>query len=293
MTVTVLDGGMGGELADRYGSSDGLWSAQLLLDKPEAVVQLHGEFIQAGARMIITNTYSTIPSYLGKAGREAEYPALTRLGGRLARQAADESGEAVTVLGSLPPLEESYRPDLVPPAEAAAPIYRQLAEALAPSVDAFICETMSTAGEALNAATQALAHGDGKPVYVSWTLDEQPGAGLRSGESIPAAHAKLADLPIAGYLFNCTTPEAILAGLKTLRPLTDKPIGCYANRVAKVSKFWTLDNNKPTQRRTDLTQDYFVQTCLDAAAAGATIIGGCCGIAPPYIAALSQALTPR
>ena len=290
MAVTVLDGGMGGELQSRFGSAKGLWSAQVLIDQPEAVVQVHREFIAAGARMIITNTYSTIPSYLGKEGRQSEYPGLTRLGGELARQAADESAAPVQVLGSLPPLEESYRPDLVPSADDALPIYRRLVEALLPNVDAFVCETMSTAEEALNAASQAVAFGSGKPVYVSWTLNEQPGTGLRSGESVSQAMAKLAHLPLAGYLFNCTTPEAIQEGLKELRGLTDKPLGCYANRIEQVPQGWTLDNAKVNKRRGDLTTDYFVQTCLDAADAGATIIGGCCGIGPPYIAALSAAL---
>ena len=291
MPITILDGGMGAELQARHGTGKGLWSAQILIDKPEAVVQLHTDFIIAGAQAIITNTYSTIPSYLGKEGRQKEYPALTRLGAELARQAADQSPAPVQVLGSLPPLAESYRPDLVPSSDEARPIYRKLAETLAPHVDAYICETMSTADEAQNAATQALEHGKGKPVYVSWTLDEKAKAKLRSGEPVPDAFQKVKHLPVAGYLFNCTTPEAILTGLEALRPLTDQPLGCYANKVVEIPAGWTLDGAQPTRRRTDLTEADFVQTCQQAAAAGATLIGGCCGLGPPYIAALSQALS--
>ena len=45
-----------------------LWSAQALLDAPDVVAQVHRDYIEAGARIIISNSYSTIPSYLGKLG---------------------------------------------------------------------------------------------------------------------------------------------------------------------------------------------------------------------------------
>ena len=59
--VTVMDGGMGAELVRRGAiseSEDGLWSAQALIDAPEAVVAAHRDFIAAGAGMIITNSYA-------------------------------------------------------------------------------------------------------------------------------------------------------------------------------------------------------------------------------------------
>ena len=86
MTITILDGGMGDEIAARLeGAAKGLWSATALLENPDMVVGLHKEYIEAGARIIITNTYSTIPSYLAKAGLEDRYVELARLGGELAR----------------------------------------------------------------------------------------------------------------------------------------------------------------------------------------------------------------
>jgi len=290
MTITLLDGGMGDEISKRLeGAATGLWSAQALLENPQLVVDIHKEYIAAGARIIITNTYSTIPHYLDKEGLGGRYVELTRLGGELARRAAAESGATVSIAASLPPLSESYRPDLVPPAEAAMPIYRNLAEALHEYVDLYFCETMSTAQEAVNASTQALAYGGGKPVYVSWTLDETPGAGLRSGESVQTAFDALSQLDIAGYLFNCAFPEAIEAALRELRSLTDKPLGCYPNRTKRILDGWTLDNDVQLGRRADIDEQYFVamsRRCIDA---GATLIGGCCSIGPAYIKALAEA----
>ena len=291
--ITILDGGTGGEIQDRLpNAKHGLWSATALLECPQLVTDIHHEYIDAGADIITTNTYSTVPSYLGKVGMAERYLELTALAADLARQAANASDRPVRVAGALPPLEESYRPDLVPPPAAAQPIYEAMTAAMAAKVDSFLCETMSTAAEARTAACAALARGGGKPVYVSWTLDETPGSGLRSGETIAAALTEVADLNIAGFLFNCTHPEATEAGLAELRSLTSKPIGCYPNRLNRVPESWTLDNPLVTGLRQDLPTTAYVmsiQRCVDL---GATIVGGCCGIRPKDIQALTETLAP-
>lgn len=290
--VTVLDGGMGGELIRRgVIASRGLWSAQALIDQPDAVRQIHADYIAAGARIITTNSYATIPSYLCKAGLEDRYAELTGRAGALARRAADQSDEDVLVAGSLPPLSESYRSDLVPADRDAQPIYANLAAALAPHVDLFLCETMACAREARNAAVAARQAGAARalPVYASWTLDETPGRGLRSGESIGHAVDAVRDLALDGFLFNCTSPEAIDAGMAQIADLTDKPFGGYPNRL-RVPDGWTLDNDVQTEHRDDVSTRHFVAAGLRAVERGASLYGGCCGIGPEDIAALTRAL---
>ena len=291
MAVSIMDGGMGGEILARLeGAGHGLWSAKALVEAPQIVVDLHKQYIAAGAEIIITNSYSTVPHYLDKEGLAGRFVEYTELAGRLARQAVRECDQPVQVAGSIPPLNESYRSDLVPSAEEALPVYQRMAEALQPYVDCYICETMSSAEEALNAAGQAVAYGGGKPVYVAWTLNERPGTGLRSGERIAEAYDRISHLDLAGFMFNCTSPEAIIAAIPGLRELTDKPIGCYANRINEVSPEWTLDNEITTGRRADLGTETFVRMAQDCVASGATIVGGCCGIGPQDIAALHEAL---
>ena len=69
---------MGAELIKRgLTPRTGLWSARALLDEPAGVVQVHAEYIEAGASVITTNSYSTIPSYLAKAGMAERYQDLT------------------------------------------------------------------------------------------------------------------------------------------------------------------------------------------------------------------------
>lgn len=282
---------MGDELVARAApSSTGLWSAEALLEDPALVASVHRDYITAGAGVIITNSYSTIPSYLAKVGRENEYASLASRAAEIARATADASSETVIVAGSIPPLSESYRPDLVPAAEEALPIYRTLVEALCDDVDVFLCETMSSVQESVNAATAVTdrlqARGESRPLWISWTLAEQPGAGLRSGESVAEAVAALSSFPVAAFLFNCTDPAAISAALAELRELTDKPIGAYPNRCY-IPPGWTLDNDVSTEYH-DMSADQFVAHCQQWAALGATMFGGCCGIGPDLIAALAQ-----
>ena len=287
--ITVLDGAMGGEIQARIpAAAHGLWSATALVEKPELVVELHREYIDAGADVITTNTYATVPSYLGKGGMAGRFEELTGLAARLARKAANQAGGHVRVAGSLPPLDESYRWDLVPKDDEAGPIYRRMVGAMAADVDLFLCETMSCAREARCAASEALDHGGGKPVYVSWTLGEEPGTGLRSGETIAEAFAALDGLDVDAFLFNCTHPEAIEAGLAELKALTDKPLGCYPNRLNRVPPGWTLDNEKVVGLRDDLPVELYVESIQRSIDHGATIVGGCCGIGPRYIQAMSE-----
>ena len=288
--LTVIDGGMGGELIRREATPrDGLWSAQALLEAPELVAEVHRDYVAAGARVIITNTYSTIPSYLGKAGLADRYLELADLAGRIAREVADGAEQQVRVAGSIPPLEDSYRADLVPAAEVSLPIYRELARALRPHVDLYVCETMSSIDEAKNAVSAAREVGGADvPIWVSWTLAEDAGGGLRSGESIADAYSAIAEYDVGACLFNCTTPAAITAGLKELRAITDLPIGAYPNQL-HIPEGWTLDNEVATGYSA-ITTDEYVEFARGWRATGATLIGGCCGVGPEYIEALSKAL---
>ena len=286
--LTILDGGMGGELIRREATPRGeLWSAQALLDAPDAVREVHDDYIVAGADIITTNSYSTIPSYLGKLGLAGRFEELTALAGQIARAAADQADRSVLVAGSLPPLDESFRWDLAPSDDEAMPVYRALVTALNPFVDLFFCETMSCIRESVSALTAARDRAPDKPRYVSWTLDEQPGRGLRSGESIADAVAAVADLDVSGLLFNCTSPEAISEGLAELATLTRLPFGAYPNRLS-IPAGWTLDNEVPTGLRNDLDVASYCQYTEHWAQLGASIIGGCCGIGPEYIKALQH-----
>lgn len=291
--VILMDGGMGAELARRGVISEaenGLWSAGALIEAPDAVVDSHRAFIAAGAGMIITNSYACVPDWLAKAGMADRFAELAAESGRLARKAASEADHEVLVAGGLPPLGLSYRADLVPDDSAVRPIYAGLAAALEPFVDLFICETMSSIRESRAAvgAAKASAAARGLPVYVAWTLDDRPGRGLRSGESVKDAWAALDEMGTDGFLFNCTHPDSIEAALIEISSLTDKPTGGYPNRF-DVPDGWTGISSE-LRHRADFGTEQFVAAALRWVEHGATVVGGCCRITPADIAALSMRL---
>ena len=290
-----MDGSMGEELADRgFSTRDGLWSAQALVDYPGEVASLHKEYLTAGAQIITTNTYSTIPSYLDKAGMSHRMRELATLAGYLARAALDESGSREgRIAGCLPPLDESYRPDLVPPAHEAIPVYRELIDSLASYVDLFLAETMSSIDEAMHVA-EALRESQSISRRFEWmvsfTLDDRDGTKLRSGETInTAVDAILVHEPIA-VLFNCTTPQSVLSGIECAKKVASCRLGGYPNRFKPVPEEWTLDDDQEIVRDAGLTPESFVGWSNRFVEAGATYLGGCCGIGPSYIDALARHL---
>ena len=206
--MIVLDGGTGRELERRgVAVPSGIWAAQALMDAPEAVVEVHRDFIAAGADVVITNNYAVVPRMLATAGAEGRFEELTALSGALAQEARVGCDRDVRIAGSLPPLASSYRPDMVGSSDETMPVYAKIVATLAPLVDLFVCETMTTAEEARTAVTAATE--SGRPVWVSWTLSDEATGRLRSGETVAEAVAALEDLPVEACLFNCCSPESI------------------------------------------------------------------------------------
>ena len=279
---------MGNELLKRAGkTSSGLWSAQFLIDSPELVKEVHQDYIDVGANVITTNTYSTIPSYLKKEKKTHLMAKLIREAGSIAREVADKNNGKILVAGSLPPLDESYRPDLVPNEEESVPIYEQLIKGLNPFVDIFLCETVSSILETSNILKAVKKYSEpSKKVWLAWTLLEDDSSWLRSKETIKEAFQVAEKFNPDAYLFNCTDPIAITEGVKTLKSLTDKMVGCYPN-VFGVPYDWTLDNEVQVEPR-DLSVRQFVDYKNLWESLGVEIVGGCCGIGPDYIKALKK-----
>src|SRR5262245_24002669 len=292
----LLDGGMGRELRARgVPIRNTIWSANALLVAKDVVLQIHKDYIEAGADIITTNTYGVIKNDLAKEGIADKFAELKRLAGKLAIQASRSADEGVAVAASLPPLRGSYRPDLVGAAEELMPLYREQCEILEPYSDLFLCETMSSGDEALAAVTAACEFG--KPVWVSWTLADDGSGKLRSGETIADAAKKIAALPVSGFLVNCCVPEAIDAAMPQLAALKKGVVGGYANTFKSVPKDWTLGGDKPTDgllpTRDDLDPEHYAGHAQKWLKAGATVIGGCCGTGPKHIARLKQLVTGK
>ncbi len=295
--MTVLDGGMGRELL-RIGAPfrQPEWSALALLEGPDWVVQAHTNFIDAGAQVITTNSYAVVPFHLGDDRFAARGQELAEMSGRLARRAVvEQSATDVRIAGSLPPLFGSYRPDLFDPIDAPR-IIDPLVAGLAPHVDVWLGETLGCVAEArtVRDAIDRAGAGD-RPLWISYTLDDHHPGTLRSGESIGDAVATAVDLGAAAVLFNCCQAETITPAIRTARDRVGDgiDIGGYANRFQSSHTDGGEANAQLATFRDDLdpaSYNEFVVAWLDA---GATIVGGCCGMEPDHIARLVSTVAGR
>jgi S-methylmethionine-dependent homocysteine/selenocysteine methylase len=287
----LLDGGMGRELRARgVPIPETIWSANALLVAPEIVLQIHRDEIASGADVITTNTYGVTRESLAKEGIAERFAELTLFACELARQARDGAGREVLIAGSLPPLRGSYRPDLVGPREEIEPLYREQATLLAPHVDLLLCETMSSAAEAVAAVSAAVT--TGLPVWVSFTLADDHAGRLRSGETVSEALAALEGLPVSGVLANCCPPESIGAAMPEIVASGKAHVGGYANTFRPVPKGWTLDGDGADDgllpSRDDLDPEAYAVHAGSWLEQGATVIGGCCGTGPAHTARLRR-----
>lgn len=290
--VTVLDGGMGRELL-RVGAPfrQPEWSALALLEAPDRVLEAHHNFLRAGADVITANTYAVVPFHIGherfaELGRE-----LVELAARLARQAADETGRPVRVAGSIAPLFGSYEPEHFEP-ESAHELYRPIVEGQVAHVDLWIIETVSSVAEATAAldALDAVPETSDQPVWLAFCLPDRvdgPDPELRSGESIADLVSAVSGR-VDALLINCSAPESIEAALPVLRRLAPAalPVGAYANTFVP-EPVRRAANSGFSQNRDELTPSAYADTADRWIAAGATIVGGCCGIYPDHIAELA------
>ena len=286
--VILLDGSMGQELINRNASGQGvLWSAKALFEHPEVVMQVHEDYIRAGADIITTNSYACIRNNFGPEGLLERLGEMNRLAAELAQRARDNCGKPVLIAGSMGPQNGSYRPDLVGSFEETEALYREQAEFLAPHVDFFICETLSCLLEARAAVSAATA--TGKPTWLSWSIEDTGVGNLRSGESIVDAWEDIAGSGIAAVLLNCSPPEAISKALPGLVSISDVPVGAYANAFTPIPQKWDFhgDESIPPSR-TDVTPSAYADHVGDWVAVGAMIVGGCCEVGPAHIAQLNK-----
>ncbi|MDH2997472.1 homocysteine methyltransferase [Pasteurellaceae bacterium LFhippo2] len=291
-TITILDGGMGRELARRGAPfRQPEWSALALYEAPIAISQVHQDFIQNGADVITTNSYAVVPFHIGEQRFQADAQSLASLAGRLAKDAVKQTACNTKVAGSIPPLFGSYRADLIEK-DRFKELAQPLIDNLAPNVDFWLCETQSSIIEPQSIKPLLP---DNRPLWVSFTLqDEEPTTEprLRSGETVADAAEAMIKLGAEAMLFNCCQPEVIEQAIQVTQSVIEKHnakmrIGAYANAFPPQPKDATA-NDGLDEIRDDLNPEQYLAWAQRWVNAGATIVGGCCGIGPEHIKALAD-----
>ena len=192
----------------------------------------------------------------------------------------------------MPPLETSYRADLILEEEEMNKQYSEIANILKDKVDIIVCETMASALEAKCALKAALE--TNMPVWVSWTLHGDVKNTLPSGETVNQAFTELNGLEPDAYLVNCCAANLVTPSIKALKELTDIPIGGYANAENVALDTENSNLKFAAERHWDSAIEINEKAYLEEAKLwikeGASIVGGCCRTNPSYIKELSSNL---
>jgi len=285
--ITLLDGSIGQELVKRAGERPTpLWSTQVMIEHPKLVGEVHLDYFHAGATVATTNTYCVLRDRLAHGDMQDHMEALTDTAVMSARRARAAHG-AGRVAGSLGPLIASYRPDICPEPDAAAESYAEPVALMKEHVDLFLIETVSSVKQAEGALIAA--SGQGLPVWLAVTVNDEDGTKLRSGEGVEEIAPLVDRFDPDALLVNCSRPEAIAAALDLLKPM-GKPFGAYANGFTHIADGFL--KSAPTvdalTARTDLDPAAYARFVMGWIDQGATIVGGCCEVGPEHIAELAK-----
>lgn len=288
-TITLLDGSIGQELVKRKGAAPTpLWSTSVMLESPALVREVHDAYFAAGATVASTNTYAVHENRLERAGMADQQRTLISAACDMAAAARDGNGFG-RVAGCFGPFLATYRPDLDPDPAMAAPKFRAMAEMMGDAVDLYLVETVSSLREAEGALAGLC--GLGKPVWVAFSVRDEDGTSLRSGEPLASVLPLLDRFAVEAVLLNCSPPEAIEAGLAVLAG-QPRPFGAYANGFTRISEAFL--GEAPTvaalEARSDLSPAAYAEFALGWVEQGATLVGGCCEVGPEHIAELARRL---
>ncbi|MCH7497721.1 MAG: homocysteine S-methyltransferase family protein [Candidatus Marinimicrobia bacterium] len=286
--TVYLDGGIGTEILRRGYT----WASHQLESEPQLNLEIHRDYIAAGADVITTNTFQLSRRSFrnhfaneqhmlstGAPGLVDRVAALVSDAVTLAAEAREMAGRKdVAIAASITTLEWCFRPDRTPdPEQMHAEYLEELSDYKSAGADMLLFETFNSTAEA-KVALQAAGE-IGLPAWVA--LVPYGDGKLLGGESMNQVVEALASNPPDVLLLNCAPPEHITAGLENLAPLWDGPLGVYAH----VGKF-----NPPEWQFTDeFPPEAYLAVCRRWHELGATVIGGCCGTTPDHIAALTAA----
>ncbi len=273
-SLTLLDGPLGTELNRRgVETPEPLWSAIAIETHPELIAAIHRDYAAAGATVHTANTFRTRRRTAGR-----RWNSLTRRAVEIARQSVPPEHR---IAGSLAPLEDCYRVDLSP--ADGEPEHREMADELAAAgCDLILCETFPHPGEALTAARCGLR--TGLPTWLSLTAG--PDGTLMTPDTLAETARRGVDLGVSTVLVNCTAAEILERWIDALAAANlGVPFGGYGNAGDAANRLgWGNEDGSAAAR--------YLRFASRWVAAGASVVGGCCGTGPRHIAAL-KSLHPR
>ncbi|MCY3542796.1 MAG: homocysteine S-methyltransferase family protein [Chloroflexi bacterium] len=282
----LMDGGMGSEIERRGFISPTTWSGGPMLTHPELVRDIHQEYIEAGAEIIITNTFGTGRDMLEVGGIEHRVDEANRNGIEASVQARRNAGaeDSVVIAASVSTMRPKAHAEVPVPYEKALDTYReQLAELAKGGADVVVGEMLIRISDTLAVVDAASEFGlpawvglstvrDGDELYLG--IENRHG-----GESLQDAMDAIADKDIASVFVMHTPVDEVAPGLEIVRKSRTGTFGAYAHFARP---------EDPATARTVLDPQQYLIYAKGWHKQGARIIGGCCGTTPAHIRALGE-----
>ncbi|MCH7534648.1 MAG: homocysteine S-methyltransferase family protein [Bacteroidetes bacterium] len=282
--VVILDGPMGTELVSRgLLSNTHLWVSDTLTTHPEMVRELHEEYIESGAEIITTNTFRTNTRAFKNAGINDRSEELTLKAIEIAKEAIEDhkSDKKIFVAGSISPVEDCYRPDLVPGRRELNKEHKLMMEYMIKGgVDFVLLETMCSLREAQ--VVMKIANRVSMPALASFVGSKD--GKLLSGESFSAIKEFVEDYKPIGIMVNCTPWNIIGEPIDYLCENLNVPIGVSAN-------IGYDDSTKGRNNEKFIQPDEYAKWAIKWREMGVKIIGSCCGTNPDYTKALKEKIS--
>jgi homocysteine S-methyltransferase len=283
--AVLADGAMGTVLEARGVFTNRSYD-ELNLSDPSLIVAVHEEYLLAGAEILETNTFGANRFRLSRHGLGAKVEEINSAGVRLARTAVErlkekQAGEA-WVAGAVGPLGVRLEPlGKTGLDEARAAFAEQIGALKKSGVDLLIVETMPALNEAREALEAAKAVAPEIPVLVMVTVDDE--GECLDGSSAAQAAAWLTEWGADAVGVNCSTgPATVLTAIEEMRAATNLPLGAMPNagmpRAVEGRNIYLC------------SPEYMASFARKAIAAGAQMVGGCCGTTPNHIRAMRQAV---
>ena len=272
--IILLDGGMGTMLQAAglpIGGQPELWN----LTQPETVTAIHRRYVEAGSRVLYTNTFGANRFKAAGCGRSVRE--LVEGGVRCARAAA--AGRDVKVALDIGPTGRLLEPLGDLGFEEAYAVFREIVAAGAEAgADLIVIETMSDLNE-MRAAVLAAKENSSLPVWATMTFEATGRSFL--GVTVGAMALTLTGLGVDALGFNCSLgPKELLGLVRELREWTELPLILKPNAGLP----------DPATGAYHITPEEFAAELSQAPALGVSILGGCCGTTPEFIRAAAAAL---
>ena len=279
----LADGATGSNLFEVglvSGDAPELWN----IDHPERIAQLHRSFVEAGADIVLTNSFGGTSYRLKLHKAQHRVEELNTAAARIARAVADASGRVVAVAGSMGPTGEIMEPIGALTFEAAQQAFAEQAQALAAGgVDVLWIETMSSREEVEAAVAGAATVG--LPIVCTLSFDTNGRTMMGLSPSDFAGIEKTLTPRLAACGTNCGVGAAeVVACIHNLAQAAGPDVVLVAKGNCGIPQYV---DGAICYNGTPALMAIYARMALDA---GARIIGGCCGTSPQHLRAMRDAL---